>query len=179
MNKSYVSIWSEALGSWVAALENTIARGKRNKAKVCAVVATAVVAAASLAPVAHAQYNAGGGVATGLHSIAIGSGAKTAGTNPNSIAMGYNASANSGTTAGAYSAMAIGTNANAAGDGAAALGDAARATADKATAIGRSARADTVNSSAIGAGAAAGGKGRTCPFPLFRDSRASFVGTKW
>ncbi|MGF6963345.1 hypothetical protein OKW43_000350 [Paraburkholderia sp. WC7.3g] len=64
MNKSYVSIWSEALGSWVAASENTVTRGKLNKARVCAVVATAVVAAASWAPVAHAQYNAGGGELT-------------------------------------------------------------------------------------------------------------------
>ncbi|MBB5469839.1 autotransporter adhesin, partial [Paraburkholderia sp. CI2] len=161
MNKSYRTIWNEALGSWVAASENAVARGKRNKAKVCAVVATAVVAAASWAPAAHAQYNAGGGVAKGLHSIAIGSGAKTDGTNINSIAMGYNAFATSGTSAGAYSATAIGTNANAVGDGAAALGDNARATADKTTAIGRDAIANAVQSSAIGAGAAASGEGST------------------
>ena len=30
MNKSYVSVWNEALGSWVAASENTTARGKRS-----------------------------------------------------------------------------------------------------------------------------------------------------
>jgi autotransporter adhesin len=30
MNKSYVSVWNEALGSWVAASENTVARGKRS-----------------------------------------------------------------------------------------------------------------------------------------------------
>ncbi|MGF6921128.1 autotransporter adhesin [Paraburkholderia sp. 40] len=161
MNKSYRTIWNEALGSWVAASENAVAGGKRNKAKVCAVVATAVVAVASWAPAAHAQYNAGGGVAKGLHSIAIGSGAKTDGTNVNSIAMGYNAFATSGTSAGAYSATAIGTNANAVGDGAAALGDNARAIADKATAIGRDAIANAVQSSAIGAGAAASGEGST------------------
>ncbi|MGF6601515.1 autotransporter adhesin [Paraburkholderia sp. GAS448] len=155
MNKSYVSVWNEALGSWVAASENTVARGKRSKAKASAVVATALVAAASWAPVAHAQYNAGGGTATGLHAIAIGSGAKAAGMNVNSIAMGYNASADSGTSAGAWSATAIGTNAAASGDGAAALGDSATAAADKAIAVGRGAIAYAVGSSAIGAGASA------------------------
>jgi autotransporter adhesin len=153
MNKSYVSVWNEALGSWVAASENTAARGKRSKAKVSAVVATALVAAASWAPVAHAQYNAGGGVAKGQTSIAIGPFASTDGPNVSSIAIGNTAQANSGTAANAYSATAIGTNAKATGDGAVALGDAAIAIADKATAIGRGATAGAVNSTAMGAGA--------------------------
>ncbi|MDH6147912.1 ESPR-type extended signal peptide-containing protein [Paraburkholderia sp. WSM4179] len=153
MNKSYRTIWNEALGSWVAASENAAARGKRNKAKVCAVVATAVVAAASWAPVAHAQYNAGGGVAKGSKSIAIGSGATTDGSQDGNIAIGDKASANSGTSANAYSATAIGLDATAAGDGTVALGDAASATADRATAIGRFAHADGVKSSALGSNA--------------------------
>jgi trimeric autotransporter adhesin len=36
MNKSYISVWNEALGSWVAASENTAARGKRSKTRVVA-----------------------------------------------------------------------------------------------------------------------------------------------
>ncbi|RZF30340.1 hypothetical protein EVC45_07595 [Paraburkholderia sp. UYCP14C] len=155
MNKSYISIWNEALGSWVAASENAVARGKRSKATVFAVVATTALAAASWAPVAHAQYSAGGGVAAGATSIAVGTGAKTTGKNISSIAIGLSASADSGTSATAYSATALGTNSVATGDGAVALGDTARATADKATAVGRGALASGTNSSAFGAGASA------------------------
>ncbi|CAD6530719.1 YadA-like family protein [Paraburkholderia metrosideri] len=44
MNKSYVSVWNEALGSWVAASENTTARGKRSKSRL-SVVATGTLLA--------------------------------------------------------------------------------------------------------------------------------------
>jgi hypothetical protein len=43
MNKSYISVWNEALGSWVAASENTVARGKRSKSKVVAGAAATFV----------------------------------------------------------------------------------------------------------------------------------------
>ncbi|WP_187614634.1 ESPR domain-containing protein [Paraburkholderia sp. 31.1] len=42
MNKSYVSVWNESLGSWVAASEHTRARSKRSKSRV---VADSIVAA--------------------------------------------------------------------------------------------------------------------------------------
>jgi hypothetical protein len=58
MNKSYRSIWNEALGAWVAASEITSARGKRSKSKVAAAVA--LVVAAGFSPTAGASYVAGG-----------------------------------------------------------------------------------------------------------------------
>jgi S-ribosylhomocysteine lyase LuxS involved in autoinducer biosynthesis len=48
MNKSYISVWNEALGSWVAASENTVARGKRSKSKVVAGAVATMVGLAGL-----------------------------------------------------------------------------------------------------------------------------------
>ncbi|QFZ83828.1 hypothetical protein GFK26_14230 [Variovorax paradoxus] len=42
MNKSYRSIWNEALGAWVAASELTSARGKKSKSRVATVAALVV-----------------------------------------------------------------------------------------------------------------------------------------
>ncbi|MBR7901672.1 ESPR domain-containing protein [Burkholderia multivorans] len=66
MNRTYRSIWNEALGAWVAASELDSARGKPNKSAVVKAVATvALVAGAAVGNVAHAQYSAGG---TGVNS---------------------------------------------------------------------------------------------------------------
>lgn len=66
MNKSYRTVWNEALGAWVAASEITKARGKRSRSGAVA-VATAVLVALGNADYAGAQSIGGtatGGVAT-------------------------------------------------------------------------------------------------------------------
>lgn len=74
MNKSYRSIWNEALGAWVAASEVTKARGKRGRS---AVISLAVVGGGLLvSPHLLAQYNGttqNVGNTSGNASIAIGS----------------------------------------------------------------------------------------------------------
>ncbi|WP_369598783.1 ESPR domain-containing protein, partial [Pseudomonas aeruginosa] len=58
MNKSYRTIWNEALGAWVAASENDAARGKPNKRGAIALVAMSFLA---VVEPAFGQYTAGGG----------------------------------------------------------------------------------------------------------------------
>ncbi|WP_325089368.1 ESPR domain-containing protein [Burkholderia contaminans] len=58
MNKSYRTIWNEALGAWVAASENDSARGKPNKRSVVALIAVVLVASPHTVL---AQYSAAGG----------------------------------------------------------------------------------------------------------------------
>ncbi|MDR5663957.1 ESPR domain-containing protein, partial [Burkholderia cenocepacia] len=85
MNKSFKSIWNEALGAWVAASELDRARGKRVASSRSASVHAAdagIATKPALSPRrlvvmmtaaylglfqagAHAQYSAGGGSATG------------------------------------------------------------------------------------------------------------------
>ncbi|MBO7806464.1 ESPR domain-containing protein, partial [Burkholderia pseudomallei] len=60
MNRSYRSIWNEALGAWVAASEISSARGKPNKSAVAKVVTAAV-----LAVVVQAAHASTIGVGTG------------------------------------------------------------------------------------------------------------------
>jgi len=50
MNKSYKSVWNEALGAWVAVSENSVARGKKsrsNKQRAFKLAASASLAAGS------------------------------------------------------------------------------------------------------------------------------------
>ena len=53
MNKSYRTVWNEALGAWVAASEITKARGKPSKSKLAAAILTGFMGAS---PAVHAQY---------------------------------------------------------------------------------------------------------------------------
>ncbi|EOH6288611.1 ESPR domain-containing protein, partial [Burkholderia cenocepacia] len=90
MNRTYRSIWNEALGAWVAASEHDSARGKPNKSAVTKAVATAVFAAGALASnVAHAQYySAGGGATTSSNSVAIGPSSTVSSNNSTAIGAG-------------------------------------------------------------------------------------------
>lgn len=60
MNKSYISIWSEVLGTWVAASENTSARGKRSKSRVVVEAVVAMSALSGLWGASAAQANTTG-----------------------------------------------------------------------------------------------------------------------
>ncbi|MER8567902.1 YadA-like family protein [Mesorhizobium sp. M0924] len=129
----------------------------------------AALAALGLATPAQAQYQAGGGSATGGNAVAIGNGAATNGNNSvalgssnsatgdGTIAIGYAMGVNGlnsigiGVFAGAtgVNALAVGGNAKANGDAASAIGVNSVATTS-AAAFGNNARADGVNSTAIG-----------------------------
>ncbi|MBB5462266.1 ESPR-type extended signal peptide-containing protein, partial [Paraburkholderia sp. Cpub6] len=155
MNKSYVSIWSEALGSWVAASEHTARRGKRSKSR-CVMgsvgIALGVIAgysgsAAALGvtnPVANygnfvinnLSVNTAAASATTAGSIAIGGGAVATGE------LGYDGS----------SAIAIGESAKAIGGGALALGEMAVVNGDHSAAFGPASTVSASNSVALGFG---------------------------
>ena len=166
MNKSYRTIWNEALGAWVAASENDSARGKPNKRSVVALMALALI---SSPHTVLAQYSAGLGAATQTGAIAIGgnSGITNAST-AGDIAIGSAAAANSGSnvigtmgpavaigwgaTATNLYATALGAFATAAQSHATAIGGRAVALVDSATAIGYGATAEALNSVALGNG---------------------------
>lgn len=71
MNKSYRTVWNEALGAWVAASEITKARGKRSRSG-AVVVAAAVLVALGGASGARAQALGGGGVIGTPTSVTTG-----------------------------------------------------------------------------------------------------------
>src|ERR1700743_365575 len=76
VNKTYRTIWNEAIGAWAVASELASVRGGSGKQVVAKAVAMLLSTGLS-ANMAHAQYAAGGGVNTGSSpsQIAIGSGA--------------------------------------------------------------------------------------------------------
>ncbi|MGF6485758.1 YadA-like family protein [Paraburkholderia sp. JPY419] len=120
MNKSYISVWNEALGSWVAACENSKTRGKRGKSKAVSLMGAALLATSAIAPLAHAQYAAGSGLAEGPSSVAIGadSGNAAFALGDSSTAVGSNAAATgAGSAAFGNDTTAIGTGSFAAGGG--------------------------------------------------------------
>ncbi|MGF6838491.1 autotransporter adhesin [Paraburkholderia youngii] len=120
MNKSYISVWNEALGSWVAACENSKTRGKRGKSKAVSLMGAALLATSAIAPLAHAQYAAGSGFAEGPSSVAIGadSGDAAFALGDSSTAVGSNAAATgAGSAAFGNDTTAIGTGSFAAGGG--------------------------------------------------------------
>ena len=153
MNKTFKSIWNEALGAWVAASELDRARGKRvassrgtpeRDIEGAAAVRAGATSAPSLRRLAmlmasaylalfhagaHAQYNPDGGTATGgVSSIAIGVGSSAAQTN----------------------STALGNLSTAQGVSATALGPGAHAMGDASTAVGINAQATGVNSTSMG-----------------------------
>ncbi|MGF6651158.1 autotransporter adhesin [Paraburkholderia youngii] len=120
MNKSYISVWNEALGSWVAACENSKTRGKRGKSKAVSLMGAALLATSAVAPLAHAQYAAGSGFAEGPSSVAIGadSGNAAFAFGDSSTAVGSNAAATGvGSAAFGNDTSAVGTGSFAAGGG--------------------------------------------------------------
>jgi autotransporter adhesin len=155
MNASFKSIWNEALGAWIAAGENTMARGKRSSSKLAAVIVAAAVLLQVWPQSAYATtYNPIGCNATGTATIG-----RTSFTGTNAFAIdgsgtwsnviGCNASANgvdAGTVTGSYSQVT--------GTGGAAFGFASKA-GTWATAAGLSALASGTASSAFGFGSIA------------------------
>lgn len=134
-----------------------------------AIGALTMIIALGVSGAAHAQYQAGGGTATGTSSVAIGVGTQANGAA--SVALGTNNSATGNASiaignemsVNGLNAIGIGVFANATGINALALGGNARANGDGATSIGvnsvatagaaafgLNARADGLNSTAIG-----------------------------
>ena len=181
MNKTYRSVWNDAKGAWVAASEN--AKGRRKggaKALAIAVVALGATGQAF-------AYNAGtGATVTSSRDTAVGDGsvAKTAGnmywgssvrpdgsavayTNYGSVALGYNANADTASTGGV---------------GGVAIGDSATASSNVSTAIGTAATASGNGAVALGAGAVSSGYRSTAVGPQSEasgDYSAAFGQSSW
>ena len=121
MNKSYRSIWNEALGAWVAASELTSGRGKKSSSRVLAVAAIALVAAGQVGAggLDGGTANAGG---PGAAQLAYGPGASTMALAPgnNAIAIGDQVVIADPT---AFDAIAIGTQLSNSGQSAILMGN--------------------------------------------------------
>jgi hypothetical protein len=159
MNRSYRSIWNEAVGAWVAASEISSARGKPNKSAVAKIIAVAVLTASAGINVAHAQFQGGGGTATGPDQVAIGPnafasaelGLPTATSKSSNIAIGQNATASGvGASTIAIGGQAYATNPTAGLGDALAIGTQATASGQDSTAIGGQTTASGMNTLAIG-----------------------------
>ena len=163
MNRTYRSIWNQALGAWVATSELASARGKPGKAKL---LGAATLAAVSLvhSHAAYAQYFPDGGTASSAGAIAIGSSSSATGINATAIGTGANVSVGSSGAFGAFAtatgvtAVAVGTSASATGlVGASAFGSSASATGGNSLAVGSAALASGVTSTAVGSRSTASG----------------------
>jgi len=159
MNKSYISVWSEATGTWVAAPEFASARGKRSKARVVAGVAVASILGclgmAGNARAASVSFATGGATANAVaatppSTTVWNNGALTPLMGIYATGIGSNARADAGGTA-------LGDTAVTVGYGGVALGAYSMATSDWATAVGTGAIASGSYSAAFGANALAGG----------------------
>ncbi|MGF6789314.1 YadA-like family protein [Paraburkholderia sp. 35.1] len=154
MNKSYVSIWSEALGSWVAASEHTARRGKRSKSR-CVMGSIGV----ALGVIAGYSGNAAAKVANPIGAygnIAIDNSTSTAvaasASTPGSIAIGAGANAKGDVNYDGSSAIAIGDSAEANGGGTIALGEMAVVNGDRSAAFGPASTVSASDSVALGFG---------------------------
>ena len=166
MNKSYRTVWNEALGAWVAASEITKARGKRSRSG--AVVAAAIVIGALGTFDGAVAQSLGKGTATGTaataisspngctdpltagrtwgnataanNGIAIGCGSDADGFGSSNIAIGFQAIAEShladGTLSGNGDQIAIGSNTSATGRDSMAIGGQVTAAAEESIALG-------------------------------------------
>ncbi|MBB5419807.1 YadA-like family protein [Paraburkholderia atlantica] len=175
MNKSYISIWNEALGSWVAASENMSVRGKRSKSRtVAGTIATALVLAGMSGTAASAVIgtpveatngsysgtDTDSASATGDDAVAVGAGATasaqgTTALGAASVAGGQNATAIGIQATASEGSNAIGWNTTASGIGSTAIGQFANAAGAWSTALGFEAEATNDMSIAIGTLAAA------------------------
>jgi len=107
MNKSYKSVWNEALGAWVAVCENAVARGKRSRSRV--VTGVAVGAAAAVVMAAHSGEATAAPIPA-YDNLVINTGVdgNATASAPASIAIGNGTIAN-GAVGGDYSVIAIGS----------------------------------------------------------------------
>ena len=149
MNKSYVSVWNEALCSWVAASENTAARGKRSASRRVVTAAVAAVVGSAALLQAHEVLAAGVPVYDNLN-ITYGSSGTASSSGAGSIAIGSGAKAN-GQTDGDWSAIAIGSRSSANGQAALAIGEASSVNGNRSMALGNSSKVIGDNSVALGA----------------------------
>ncbi|WP_303623509.1 ESPR-type extended signal peptide-containing protein, partial [Paraburkholderia youngii] len=156
MNKSYISVWNEALGSWVAASELAPARGKSSRASAVKIIALAAFVVAAQA--GHASTIAVGGVACG-----------TGGNGPDGTSYAYkpmvDGDGNWSTVAGCganannvTAATLYGANTTVTGNWGTALGFGSVA-GTLATAVGVQAKASGLGSNAFGYNAEAAGIG--------------------
>lgn len=170
MNKTYSKVWSHALNQLVVVSEiATHRRGRKGTRAIASgparsvlyiAVAFASLSFAAIPQLASAQtYSAGGGVANGNQSVAIGTNSAATSTTGNPLAIGGGAKA---VVTGEGSPIALGTNANASGapDGngsfeAIAIGNSANATGQWGSAIGLLATATGRWASALGSFASA------------------------
>ncbi|APA84996.2 YadA-like family protein [Paraburkholderia sprentiae WSM5005] len=154
MNKSYVSIWSEALGSWVAASEHTARRGKRSKSH-CVMgsigVALGVIAGYSGNAAANVTNPIGAYGNIAINNATTTTAAASASTAA-SIAIGAGANAKGDVNYDGSSAIAIGDSAKANGGGAIALGEMAVVNGDHSAAFGPASTVSASNSVALGFG---------------------------
>ncbi|MEX3811976.1 YadA-like family protein [Paraburkholderia sp. BR13439] len=162
MNKSYISIWNEALGSWVAASENMSVRGKRSKSRtVAGTIATAVVLAGMSGTAASAVIGTPVEATNGPYSGADTDSASATGADSVAVGSAATASAQGTTAIGAASvantlnATAIGIQATASGQASNAIGWHTTASGFNSNAIGQYAIASGTSSIAFGARAAA------------------------
>ncbi|RAR61838.1 trimeric autotransporter adhesin [Paraburkholderia unamae] len=181
MNKTYRSVWNESTGTWVAADENTRARGKKAQASTVVLAAGVVLAGYSavgfagtldggyLDPnngmlngyaVAYGQGSVANTSFTTLESTAIGGNA-TAGAN-GSIAVGYSSSVIAGGVPGSMSVaqpagVAVGTKAVSNGAQALALGYGANALHDYSVVLGAQSVTNANGAEVFGTAATAGG----------------------
>jgi autotransporter adhesin len=187
MNRSYRTVWNDALGAWVAASEVTKARGKRSSKAVAALM-TIVVVAASFSGEAFSQSLGGGNAAAGTGAtaispttgecaaltpsgqplytnasasnlaIAIGCSAD-AGSNVGNIAIGEGATTPNSRPAGdPGNQIAIGYLATSTNQNAIAIGAEAIATGGNSLALGPAALASGDSGVAVGSGARASGE---------------------
>ena len=153
MNKSFKTVWNDALGAWVATPEHQAARGKRSGSVAKAVLASAVGLMATTGAfasgfdggdVSQGSPGPANGVAIGSGSsanynygAALGPGASAMGTGD--VAVGADAKVNSGAPngdGGVLGSTAVGSNAHALAASATSLGGQANASGTQSTAIG-------------------------------------------
>ncbi|MBT2323875.1 ESPR domain-containing protein [Variovorax paradoxus] len=129
MNKSYRSVWNEALGTWVAASETVSARGRKSRSGSVAAAVLALVAVAGSQGAQAQAYNGNatpGSTAisdTAANCTSVGLCVASA-LAVGSVAVGCGASANTTVT----DATALGVNAVVTVVGGVALGESSRAT---------------------------------------------------
>ncbi|HWV07338.1 YadA-like family protein [Ralstonia sp.] len=183
MNKSYKTIWNDALGAWVAASELDRAKGRGGTAGgVMTLIAAAVALLGSVLPgQAYAQVNcstapynfySGSTTCVGFMSIATQGGSTAVGygansTGLNAVAVGFQSIASGtnsinvgartapGTGATADSTIGIGTDVTASGTAGIGIGVQSVASGNLTTAVGSLAKATADNAVALGANAQA------------------------
>src|ERR1700761_7848609 len=132
LNKSYVCVWNEAIGSWVAASENTVTRSKRGTSRrVLATAISAIVGSTALM----ADHEALAGEIPFYDNFVILSGVSG---RANANGAPFPDTDAEGRDSGDYSAIAIGAQSLASGGAAMAIGQESTAYGNRSTALGYS-----------------------------------------